>query len=242
MRGNFQKDVRKYISGEYYDDLDFVNCHPVILNQLLKKNNALLTSTDCVKSDGKSLLQPYIDDRKRYLEKHSYIKQDIIKMINNEVSSDSNFKPIHQQIYKELLPSLVKENKILMNRIKTDRKRKRKDYNHTGALLSHYLQNVENEMLMVLHKYLNDKGFTVGSLMYDGLMVEKTDDNVEEHLKIMALRIVQLIVALNLSRRYCLQISKLKMNSDASHILMKKLNYLSFSFKIRMSSMARKAG
>ena len=47
---NFQSDIRKYISGEYYIDCDFVNCHPVILNQLLKSNNSKLTSTDCVHS------------------------------------------------------------------------------------------------------------------------------------------------------------------------------------------------
>jgi len=27
----FKREVRKYLAGEYYDDLDFVNCYPVIL-------------------------------------------------------------------------------------------------------------------------------------------------------------------------------------------------------------------
>ena len=47
----FQREVRKYISGEFYHDLDFVNCHPVFLNKLLKSNNSKLCSTEFVKND-----------------------------------------------------------------------------------------------------------------------------------------------------------------------------------------------
>ena len=39
-------------------------------------------------------------------------------MINYEECSKEYFKGIHNQIYKELLPILLKENKVLFNRIK----------------------------------------------------------------------------------------------------------------------------
>ena len=74
-------------------------------------------------------------------------------MINNENCSKDYFKPIHNQIYKELLPNLVKNNKMLFTRIKNQRKKK-KDYNHNGSFLSQYLQNIENDMLQVLYNYL----------------------------------------------------------------------------------------
>ena len=171
-----QKDIRKYISGEYYLDLDFENCHPVILNELLKNNNAKLTSTICVKSDGKSLLEEYINDRESYLNKHRITKKDMIKMINNEINNKDFFNEIHNQIYKELFPELLKDNKQLFSRIKSERTKKKKKYNFNGSFISHFLQNIENNCLQILYNYLNEKGYIVGALMFDGLMVEKVND------------------------------------------------------------------
>ena len=178
----FQKDVRKFISGEFYDDIDISNCHPVILNKLLKDNNAKIGSTECVKSDGRSLLTDYVENRDEYLLKNKMTKIEIIKLINNQDCKLDFFQPIHRQIYKELLPVLIKDNKLLFNRIKTERKKAKKDYNHEGAFLATYLQNIENNILMVMYGYLNEKHYTIGSLMFDGLMVEKTNDlcRVEE--------------------------------------------------------------
>ena len=171
-----QRELRKYISGEYYLDLDFQNCHPVILNQLLKNNNAKITSTDCVRSDGKSLLEEYINNREEYLEKNRLTKTDMICMINNEENTKDYFTDIHNQIYKELYPQLLKDNKQLFARIKSERTKKKKAYNLKGAFISHYLQNIENNCLQVLYKYLNEKGYIVGALMFDGLMVEKVNE------------------------------------------------------------------
>jgi hypothetical protein len=35
----FQKDIRKYLSNGFYTDIDIVNCHPVILEQLFEMNS-----------------------------------------------------------------------------------------------------------------------------------------------------------------------------------------------------------
>jgi energy-coupling factor transporter ATP-binding protein EcfA2 len=180
---SFQKDIRKYISGEFYIDLDFVNCHPVILNQLLKSNNSKLTSTKIVKQPGFSLLEEYVKDRPAYLEKHNISKTDVIKLLYSETCSKTFFKDIHAQIYQELIPELTKQNKTLLARIKAKRKKDKKDYNHLGSFLSSYLQNIENDMLQSLYGSLNKKGFRVGSLMFDGLMVEKVDEHTEEELQ-----------------------------------------------------------
>ena len=34
---HFPKDVRSYVCGEYYIDIDIVNCHPTILYHLFKR-------------------------------------------------------------------------------------------------------------------------------------------------------------------------------------------------------------
>jgi hypothetical protein len=164
----FQKDVRKYISGEYYDDIDIVNCHPVLLNQLLKKYNTL----------GMSALDEYCNNREQFLNQHNITKIDMIKLINYGDSCNKVFfEKIYNQIYKELVPILKKEHKVLFDRIKKSRKN---SYNYEGSFLSHYLQNIENEIIMIIYKHLNNKGYVVGSLMFDGLMVEKTDSLCDE--------------------------------------------------------------
>jgi hypothetical protein len=188
---SFQKDVRKYISGDYYIDLDFINCHPVILNQLLKSNNSKLTSTKIVKQPGFSLLEQYVKDRPTYLEKHKISKTDVIKLLYSETCSKTFFKDIHAQIYQELIPELTKQNKTLLARIKAKRKKDKKDYNHLGSFLSSYLQNIENDMLQSLYNSLNKKGFRVGSLMFDGLMVEKIDNETEQELRAILPELVE---------------------------------------------------
>jgi hypothetical protein len=138
--------------------LDFVNCHFVILNARLKSHNSKLTSTDVVKTPGVSLLQEYLNDRQAYLTKYNTSKQGMIKLMNNQVCKKSFFQEVHNQIYKEFLPALIKQNKQLFNRIKKQRIKGKKDYNFEGAFLAHYLQNIENNLLQILYKHLNEKG------------------------------------------------------------------------------------
>ena len=159
----FQKDVRKYLCNEFYVDIDIVSCHPVILKQLLTKNDIV---------DSK-ILNSYNEDREKFIKENNLKnKVDFIKIINNENLYNINFKEIHDKIYKQLVPKLIKENKPLYNRIKNECKRKEKG-NINGSFFSLYLQNIENNILQCMFKKLNEKGFKVGVLCFDGLMVEK---------------------------------------------------------------------
>ena len=176
----FQKDVRMFITNNKYIDLDFSNCHIVILNKLLKEHNRKLTSTEYVKSDGKSLLQECVDDRKKYLEKNKTTKHNMLTNLFKDTNKYMFFKDAHNQIYKEFLPELKKENKTLYNRVKKNRDKANKSYNYDGAFLALYLQNIENELLQVLYNTLIEKGFIVGCLIFDGLLVEKTMVDEEE--------------------------------------------------------------
>lgn len=159
----FQKDVRKYLCNEFYVDIDIVSCHPFILKQLLTKNDIV---------DSK-ILNSYNEDREKFIKENNLkSKVDFIKIINNENLYNINFKEIHDKIYKQLVPKLIKENKLLYNRIKNECKRKEKG-NINGSFFSLYLQNIENNILQCMFKKLNEKGFKVGVLCFDGLMVEK---------------------------------------------------------------------
>jgi P4 family phage/plasmid primase-like protien len=174
---NFQKDVRKYISSEYIHDLDFENCHLVLLKQLFKKRGL----------DGGDFLKEYTNNKAAAIKKYNLKnKMTVIKTINNEQEpSNTNLKSLHDNIYKNLLPNLLKDDilKNIFNRIKRERKRKGKDYNHYGSFISHYLQDIENKLLMPFYNFLIEKGIKVHTLMFDGLTIEKTPLLTEYLLK-----------------------------------------------------------
>lgn len=170
---NFQRDVRKYISGEFVRDFDFENCHPVLLEQVFKKNNLY----------GGQFLEEYNKDKKKVmLENNIKDKLVLIKVINSEDAPNKEiFKELHNNVYSKLLPVLLKEesNKNLLKRIKKERNQKNKPYNYNGAFMSHYLQNIENNLLMSFYKYLNEKFIRVHTLMFDGLTIDKESGEVD---------------------------------------------------------------
>ena len=71
----FKRDIRKYLNNENDCDIDMVNCHPVILEQLFKKH----------KIDCGDQLRNYNKDRNKFISENNLNdKLDFIKIINNE--------------------------------------------------------------------------------------------------------------------------------------------------------------
>jgi len=168
----FKKDVRKYLNNENDLDIDIVNCHPVILQQLFMK----------YKIDCGEQLREYNLNRNEFINKYSLKdKLDFIKMINNDILKNEIFKETHDLIYEHLLPKLIKENKPVYDRIK--KSQTKKGYNINGSFFSSYLQELENRILMSMYSFFNEKGFTVSSLCFDGCMVEKHELLNEKLLK-----------------------------------------------------------
>ncbi len=164
----FQKDVRKYVSGEFVKDLDFVNCHPVLLQQIFKKYDLY-----CGK-----FLEDYNKDRDETIKKHNlHDKTTLIKAINNERKPIGALHELHDKIYNKLLPKIFEDKnlKAVAARVKSERIKKGKNYNHLGAFFSLFLQDVENTLLMTLFNLLNQKHIKVHTLCFDGLTVENSD-------------------------------------------------------------------
>jgi hypothetical protein len=169
----FQKDIRKYLSQEYVKDYDFENCHPMLLEQLFKKNGLF----------GGEFLEEYNKNRKDMMKNNAIKdKLEFIMMINNEKPPTKFvFKDLHYKIYNDLVPKLIKDNKDLFIRIKKERIKKGKYNNEKGGFLSQYLQIIENDLLMSFYKYLNSKSIKVHTLMFDGLTIDKNSEfDIEE--------------------------------------------------------------
>jgi len=90
------------------------------------------------------------------------------------------FEGIHQKLYKEFVPKLKKEYKGLFDSVKRKRDREDKKYNYNGAFFSCYLQNIENDILTIVRKYLCEKGYKIGALIFDSCLVEKNDNLANE--------------------------------------------------------------
>lgn len=192
----FVKDVRKYIADGMYDDIDIENAHPTFLNKLMKEY--LHTN--------RTLLDDYCEDRTKFLNEYEIEKEQMIKFINNENCIKQELLELHNKIYKDFLPQLKEKNKTLYKNIKKQRKKEKKDYNLDGAFLSRYLQNVENEIIQIVYQELVKKGYIVGSLIFDGLLVEKSD-TIEEELESLRYIIYE-------KTGYMIKLSLKSMNTD----------------------------
>ena len=172
----FQRDVRKYVAGEFHIDLDIVNAHPVILKQLLT----------LYKIDEDPFLNEYIENRKETIDKYNLAsKLSFIKMMYNEQKPENKFLVNTWKKIQELISLLKKEecNKNLINTIKKERIKKNKNYNHLGAFLSVYIQNIENNILMCFYDFLIKKNIVVEILMFDGLAISKNENITQNYLK-----------------------------------------------------------
>jgi hypothetical protein len=168
-----KKDIRKYLSQEYVKDYDFENCHPVLLEQLFKKNGLY----------GGEFLEEYNRNKKEVMKNYDLKnKLEFIMMMNNEKEPTKwFFKDLHHRIYNELVPKLINDNKNLFDRTKKERIKEGKYDNEKGGFLSQYLQIIENDLLMSFYRYLNSKCIKVHTLMFDGLTIDKNSEfDIEE--------------------------------------------------------------
>ena len=172
------RDIRKYLADGKYIDIDIVNCHPIILEQLFLHNNI----------DPPEFLTLYNNDRDNSIKSFRLKdKYGIFKIINNEKCYYKQIliKKCHESIYKLLLPCLkVQYNHIykIIYECKTDKR------NINGSFISHVLQNIENEILMCIYSECIKLNYKVGVLVFDGLMIEKNDTKIDLSLLVLSVK------------------------------------------------------
>jgi hypothetical protein len=171
-----KREVRKYLFKGTHIDIDIVNCHPVLLEQIFEKHNMICKQ-----------LKDYNADRKQFLVDNKIKDKTVmLKALNTDYVNGKTkvFEETNVAIYKNLLPILLNDdaNKTRLKSIISQRKKDKKDYNHKGAFFSKYLQNIENDILMCMTEYALELGFVVASYIYDGFLIEKNDEASDEFL------------------------------------------------------------
>ena len=175
---NLPREIRHTICKNEYNDIDMVNSQPTIMSQYCKKNNI-----PC------PVLCDYVKKRDIIFEKMSVkkglnkddVKEQINKMINGGKPNiiNSFFKKFHDEctvIIEKI--SALEENKILYNMAKN---RKDKSYNIKGTVLNYVYTIIENDILMCADEFFLKKGYKSDVLVFDGLMIRKTD-NFDSHI------------------------------------------------------------
>lgn len=182
---NIKRTIRHTIAKEYYNDIDIVNAHPVILEFLCKSNNI-----DC------EYLQQYNRNREKIL-KDLNVDRKTAKKIFLGLTNDSNenhyvnldSKTDFVKNYREEMLNIQNE---FCNKFEKDfenHKQKRinnnENDNHNGSFLNILLCEMENKILLEMYKFFGSNENCV--LCFDGLLLPKTTNlnlqKCENHIR-----------------------------------------------------------
>jgi hypothetical protein len=164
------REIRNTLAYKCYYDIDFVNCHPMILSQYCNKNN--------IRCD---MLDSYIKNRNKILDdicKENKIERDDAKQLvlalmnggkgNNFADNDETFLGKFKIEMNKIQDTICNINSDEFKKIQ-----KRKDYNCKGSLINILLCKKEHELLMNSVAFMTEKGYNVDVLVFDGFMVRK---------------------------------------------------------------------
>ena len=175
-----QREIRHTIAGEFYDDVDMVNAHPIILMQLCAKHEI-----DCVR------LTEYINNREKILSDivkanegvdREDAKRIVLCLVNNGTSDYKKLK---------VKTKFLERFKIEMNTILSEFKEvyqaefkfrsKKKPDNPMGSTINAILCENENKILMSVFEFFKikkiiDRDNPTAVLCFDGIMIPKHED------------------------------------------------------------------
>ena len=162
---------------ENIKDIDMINCHPVILNYLCKKNNV-----DC------SILKNYIGNRELILssfgEDRKIIKELFLSILNGgfkDIYSDNKQTNNYLKLFENEIIRI--QNYFYIN----DKRYLDIDYNSKGKNLSRIILDIENRILQIMIHYFISRNVNILTLEYDGLKIYT--DKYSNHFRINELEL-----------------------------------------------------
>ena len=172
-----KKEIRNSIMPKNVKDIDMVNYHPVILNNLCKKNNV-----DC------NILKNYIENRELILssfgEDRKIIKELFLSILNGkskDVYSDNEQANNYLKLFEQEIVRI--QNYFYVN----DKRYLDIDYNYKGKNLSRIILDIENQILQLMINYFTSKNVNILTLEYDGLKIYT--DKYSKHFSINELEL-----------------------------------------------------
>jgi len=195
-----RRPLRHLLAHEHYIDIDVVNCHPVLADQLL--NNPVLRFP---------VLQQYVQHRAHFLQHlanhfgldvetdYDTLKEYFIRKMYG--GSDAKWKADINCEHVEVMPPFCDAFQNELNQIVEIIKKRhpdwvpiaqiKKPHNVNGTLLSWFLQDHERQVLEQMFEFLKIKRVIKGSepncvLCFDGIMIPKAKaQNIDSLLRKM---------------------------------------------------------
>jgi hypothetical protein len=159
-----EKEIRGTLCKDYYYDLDFVNCHPVLLLQFAKQ---------CYNKELPEV-ENYVKDRDAYLahigSNRDDSKSEIFRIFYGGRNTVPFLEPLAREV-REFTRFLVKSGEFadLYDAVKHED-------NIYGTYLSYILQTKERICMLALKTILEQRGYKIDVLAYDGVMVRKEEN------------------------------------------------------------------
>jgi hypothetical protein len=183
------REAKAALCKKNYVDLDMVNCHPVLLEQVFKENGLDTNILSLYNQKRDTFFKKLIDKGltrdqckvlvmrifyggsiKAFCSEHDFhfekLKDSIIIDLNEELKVNSS--------------KLLSSNELLKYRLEAIKNKGEDYHNLDGTAMSYFLQTLERKCLMVMYEYLKAQGRVVGALIHDGLHLQKDMKNEEE--------------------------------------------------------------
>lgn len=168
-----KKEIRLFLCDNKYMDVDIINCHPVLLEQMLKKEDI-----QC------KMLSEYNKNREKFIKKYKIKNKESLLIVINDIQlRNKQFKEIHESIYGKngLFEKLKKNHKQIYDLHKHKCVKNNTSKNIEGSFFSLMIQEEENTILEAMIDYLHENDIEVNVPVFDGFMLYK-NENVNETL------------------------------------------------------------
>jgi hypothetical protein len=161
-----EADVRGTLCGEFYYDVDIVNCHPVLIHQIAK----LKFNMDMPE------IRKFCENRDAYYamlsENRDVAKSEIFKVLYGGSTVLDALKPL--KIECDNLTRLFATEGAYLSLLQGCKLHN--PQNIMGSFFSIAIQTEERRCLVALYKYFKLQDWSVDVLAYDGLMLRKQQD------------------------------------------------------------------
>lgn len=208
---NMFGEIRKILANKYYNDLDIKNCHPVIIYNLCLKHNITKCSyLKKFIENREEILKQIVEDNpdghmneariegkkmdrdvaKRFLltfffgaglqkQKDAFNITELDEFIENLETENDFFNELQDIIYRINNLACYRD---IAKYAKEECEKKGKTNNTRGSIFSRIICDYERQLIDLLTIEMENKGYTIGTYMYDGLFVDNKKDIIKDDI------------------------------------------------------------
>ena len=165
-------DIRGFLCRDLTTDIDMKNAHPSILEYICKLHNIHCPNLSYYNQNRNAILSNFANGKELFLKSVNSDKRNLKIIHPLFVNFDKEMKEIHSHILRltdyDYITKTVPITKL---------------FNWTGSAINRILCVYENKILQLMINKINQKGYEIFSLMFDGLMIYGNHYENQELLK-----------------------------------------------------------